>query len=63
MRVEDRLASRVQRVAGHDLWNGKVDKSGIPVTKHESKTTTVRRLVWMLADDPLPASVTDRFAS
>ncbi len=57
MKTEHRLASRVRTVAGHDLWNGKVDRSGVPVTKHNSKTTTVRRLVWELANGPLPSAV------
>ena len=57
MRTDERLATRITRVQSHDIWNGKVDKSGVPVTKHESRTTTVRRLVWVLANGPLPPSV------
>lgn len=57
MNAEDRIAARVQRVADHDIWNGKVDRNGIPVTKHNSRSTTVRRLVWELAHGPIPAGI------
>ena len=56
MRAEDRIAARVEHVGDHHLWQGKLDRNGIPVTKHNSKTTTVRRLVWELAHGPLPPS-------
>ena len=54
MTPEERIAARVEDVDGHYLWRGKVDKSGSPVTKHESRSTTVRRLVWQLANGALP---------
>ena len=54
MRVEERIAARVKSVGGHYVWQGKVDRNGIPVTKHNSRNTTVRRLVWELAHGPLP---------
>ena len=56
MKPEDRVAARVEQVDGHNLWRGKLDRNGFPVTKHNSKTTTVRRLVWELAHGPLPPS-------
>ncbi|HSS10596.1 MAG TPA: hypothetical protein VLL25_11970 [Acidimicrobiales bacterium] len=53
MTADDRIAGRVKRVGGHHIWLGKVDRNGIPVTKYNSKSTTVRRLVWELAHGPL----------
>lgn len=55
MRATDRISARVEHVHGHHLWRGKLDRNGFPVTKFQSKTTTVRRLVWELAHGPLPA--------
>jgi integrase len=54
--VDDRIAARVKHVGGHHIWQGKVDRNGIPITKHNSSSTTVRRLVWELAHGPLPPS-------
>jgi hypothetical protein len=53
VKAEDRIAARINNVGGHHLWQGKVDRNGIPVTKHNSKDTTVRRLVWELRAFPL----------
>ena len=56
MTPEQRISARTERADDHDIWTGKVDRNGIPVTKHNSKSTTVRRLVWELANGPLPPS-------
>ncbi len=54
MRPQDRIAGRVERVGDHDFRHGKLDRTGIPVMKHNSKSTTVRRLIWELAHGPSP---------
>lgn len=56
MTPEARIAARVERVDDHEIWRGKLDRNGIPITKHNGRSTTVRRLVWELANGPLPAS-------
>jgi integrase len=53
VKAEDRIAFRVEHIGGHQIWRGKLDRNGIPITKHDSKSTTVRRLVWELAHGPL----------
>jgi hypothetical protein len=53
---QERIAGRTERVDDHDVWRGQVDRIGIPVAKHNSTTTKVRRLVWELAHGPLPPS-------
>lgn len=50
----ERVYSKIEPGAEHDLWMAAVSGSGQPVVYWQGRPTSARRVVWELDHDPLP---------